>query len=149
MATTTNWDALETEYITTKISLRELASKHGLSERQVFNRSRQGGWKARRDEWRSKVAAEVQRDVGEAAGQAGALVFKIAHYILSRYFEAISRAGMEFTTKDRDWAADIILRLEEAGKGKDLVLHLDVTKLTDDELDAIIARRSSVGEGAA
>jgi hypothetical protein len=56
---------------------------------------------------------------------------------------------MEFTTKDRDWAADIILRLEEAGKGKDLVLHLDVTKLTDDELDAIIARRSSVGEGAA
>ncbi|MDO4486043.1 MAG: hypothetical protein Q4C46_05535 [Bacillota bacterium] len=59
-----DWTKLKTEYVTTRLSLKELAEKHGIRYRTVADRSRKEGWVADRKEYLEKV---TQKAVSKAA----------------------------------------------------------------------------------
>ena len=54
-----NWDAIKTEYITTHISLRDLAEKYGVSSSQVCVKSRTEKWVDQRESYRRKLTAKA------------------------------------------------------------------------------------------
>ena len=116
MATTINWELLETEYVTGQISLRGLAEKHGVSERQIFERSKEYQWVNKRGNWRSRIAAESQQKAGEEASEVSALIFRIGKLILQRFLVALKEGGLNLTASDAERWAKILLALEQAGK---------------------------------
>lgn len=59
------WDDIEAEYITTDISLRELADKHNVSYGTLRNKSMERGWSDRRKQYREdkiRKILETQKD---------------------------------------------------------------------------------------
>lgn len=52
-----NWDAVRAMYVTTTMSLRDVANQHGLKLHTVETHSSQGGWVAARMAWRARAAA--------------------------------------------------------------------------------------------
>lgn len=54
-----DWTKVKTEYITTDISYRKLAQKHGISPTSVYARGGREGWVAEREQYRSKVEAKT------------------------------------------------------------------------------------------
>lgn len=57
------WEKLEKEYISTKISYRDLAKKHKISERQVMRHGSEHNWVEKRQQYVSKVSAEVEKSL--------------------------------------------------------------------------------------
>lgn len=71
-----DWQKLKTEYVTTRLSLKELAEKHGIRYRTVADRSRKEGWVEARKEYLDEV---TQRAVSKAATkQSNALAKELA-----------------------------------------------------------------------
>lgn len=62
-----NWEALATEYITAepKLSYRDLAAKHGLSESSVSRRGKRDQWPERREQHMRQIACKTQAKVEE------------------------------------------------------------------------------------
>lgn len=54
-----DWQAVETEYITTKISYRKLAEKYGVDQATVSKRGSDGAWVDKRKHHISKTQAQV------------------------------------------------------------------------------------------
>lgn len=54
-----NWDAVKAMYVTTTMSLRDVANQHGLKLHTVEEHSRNDGWVAARMAWRARAAAEA------------------------------------------------------------------------------------------
>lgn len=54
-----DWKNIETEYITTSISQRNIAQKYGVSMRTLTDRAILGKWKQKRDDYRSKSVAKA------------------------------------------------------------------------------------------
>lgn len=59
-----DWNALQVEYVTGKISLKKLAEKHGISENTLENRSRKEKWSEQRRKYRGKVTAKAVARAG-------------------------------------------------------------------------------------
>lgn len=53
-----DWNAVQVEYVTGKISLKKLAEKHGISENTLENRSRKEKWSEKRRNYYGKVTAK-------------------------------------------------------------------------------------------
>ena len=58
-----NWEKLEKEYISTKIGYRALADKYKISERQVSRHGSEHNWVEKRQQFVSKVSAEVEKSL--------------------------------------------------------------------------------------
>lgn len=54
-----NWDALKTLYVTTQLSLNDLAKREGMKLHTVQERSRKDGWVAARMAFRAQAAAQA------------------------------------------------------------------------------------------
>ena len=54
-----NWDAVRTLYVTTQLSLAEVARREGLKPHTVTERSRKDGWVAARMAFRAEAAAQA------------------------------------------------------------------------------------------
>lgn len=89
MATTTDWQAIETEYITSQCSLRALADKYDLSETIIRERSSAGGWVSKRDQMRTKVAQETRTRLLDDAIAARVQAVDLADKIIVRYLESL------------------------------------------------------------
>ena len=59
-----DWSALQVEYVTGKISLRELAQKHGISENTLEGRSRKEKWSEQRRKYRGNVTEKAVAHAG-------------------------------------------------------------------------------------
>ena len=57
------WEKLEKEYISTKISYRDLAKKHKISERQVMRHGSEHNWVEKRQQFVGKVSAGVEKSL--------------------------------------------------------------------------------------
>ena len=57
------WEKLEKEYISTKISYRDLAKKHKISDRQVMRYGSEHNWVEKRRQFVGKVSAEVEKSL--------------------------------------------------------------------------------------
>lgn len=63
-----DWDLIKTEYITTDITCRKLAEKHGVSESTLFKRCSKERWEASRKQHGSKLEATIlQKDINNKA----------------------------------------------------------------------------------
>ena len=62
----TNWDAVKAAYVTTQMSLAEVAKKFGLKLHTVGEQSRKNGWVAARMAFRAQAAARAVDAAGDA-----------------------------------------------------------------------------------
>lgn len=54
-----NWSKIKTEYITTNISYRNLAEKHGIHYNAIANRAKQEGWLLQRKQFCDKTVTNT------------------------------------------------------------------------------------------
>ena len=59
-----DWNALQVEYVTGKISLKKLAEKYQVSENTLENRSRKEKWSEQRRKYNGKVTAKAVARAG-------------------------------------------------------------------------------------
>jgi len=117
MVATVNWDEVREAYITGSESLRQIARRFGIAERQVMERSRTEKWVAQRQQFRSKTAAEARQRAADEAADAAALTFRVAKVILEKFLRALEEGGVELTPGHAAQWAKILLALEQAGGG--------------------------------
>lgn len=60
-----DWQKIKTEYITTNISCRKLAEKHGVSESTLMKKSASENWAGLRKQHRSKTEAKTSEKIIE------------------------------------------------------------------------------------
>lgn len=58
MAKKTDWKKIQKEYVTTKISQREIARKYKVSSAQIANHSKKENWVEKRKQYQSRVYAK-------------------------------------------------------------------------------------------
>ena len=85
-----DWSRIKKEYVTTDITLRKLAEKHGVSESTLFKRCSKEQWEALRKQQGSKVEAKfLERDANRKADRAVALM-EAADLLLERTISGIT-----------------------------------------------------------
>ena len=76
-----DWNALKTEYVTSNISIKKLAEKHGIRQRTVADRCRKGGWVEERKKFLSKVTSRAISKVASKQADKLARELKLADKI--------------------------------------------------------------------
>lgn len=64
-----DWKSIKTEYISSDISIRELAEKHGISLSTVKSRSSKEGWVEARKQFQTDVDTKVNQKVEEQSAR--------------------------------------------------------------------------------
>lgn len=62
-----DWDAIKTEYLTTRITLTALAQKHGVSRRAIEQHSSAGKWVERRNNRAAKISKNAIEEADKLA----------------------------------------------------------------------------------
>lgn len=94
-----NWTKIQTEYVTGRISQRDLAKKHGVSYSVLAARCRDEGWVALRQEHRSKTVAKACDAISnQQAGQMSALVTEAATALLRKAMLGIEQVDRPTVT---------------------------------------------------
>ena len=107
-----NWDKVRTLYITTQMSLSELAKHEGLKFHTVTERSRKDGWVAARMAFRAEAAAQaVDLAVDNEANRLAKIIS--AANSMAAVIEAVYQDPEQF---QRHVVVDTIID-EEGGKG--------------------------------
>jgi len=111
-----NWPALRAEYETTpKLSLRQLALKHGISRSTMFLRSRSEHWR--------KPANIVRAAIRDALAEASDLAQARVTDDLAPYIEAkkreFTRRGVQFAETGLDRVTDYFKRKKRVTNTKD------------------------------
>lgn len=73
-----DWAALETEYITTSVSLRALAEKYKISEFKLKKRSKVEGWVGKRNQYRAKSVQKTIERTSDLTAEANAILYEAA-----------------------------------------------------------------------
>jgi hypothetical protein len=73
-----DWAALETEYITTSISLRALADKHGVGQSKLKKRSTTEKWADKRNQYRTKSVQKTIEKASDLTSEARAILHEAA-----------------------------------------------------------------------
>lgn len=87
-----DWDKIKTEYITSDISLKHLAERHGVSPRLVNEKSRLQGWVKQRKEHNAKVVTKATEKVVTKQANALAKELDIADKISNVLQKALDDA---------------------------------------------------------
>ena len=87
-----DWNKLKTEYVTTDISLRKLAEKHGISNQTVFKRSKEQGWVEAKKKHSASVGAKAIAKVANKQANALAKELDIADKISNVLQKALEDA---------------------------------------------------------
>jgi uncharacterized protein YjcR len=64
----TDWIAVKTEYITTRMSYRELADKWSVSFRTLADRAKRENWTGEREAYRNKTVSKTVQKLADIAG---------------------------------------------------------------------------------
>lgn len=113
---TADWDQIKTEYITTDISCRKLAEKHGVSESTLFKKCSKEQWEAARKQHGSKVEARIlQKDINKRADaavtRANALM-EAADLLLEKTVRGIDSAPIVTPTAAKNYS-DALKNIKE------------------------------------
>ena len=79
-----DWNAIRAEYISTNISQRQLANKHGVSWRTLQERSKREGWIEAREDACVKSVSETCQKTAEAVADNAKLKQEIVSVLLSK-----------------------------------------------------------------
>ena len=107
-----DWQTIKTEYITTDISLRQLAEKHGVSESTIFKKCSKEQWEALRKQHGSRVEAKIlQKDANKKADRASRLA-DATDLLLSKIEFGISNAPIVTPTAAKNYS-DALKNIKE------------------------------------
>jgi hypothetical protein len=99
-----DWQKIKMEYITTDITLRKLAEKHGVSESMIFKKCSREQWEAARKQQVSKVEATIlKRDATRKADRAARLS-DAADLLLSKIESGIANAPIVTPTAAKNYS---------------------------------------------
>lgn len=110
-----DYDALEQEYVTGDISVRELARRYEMSNGTISAQARKREWDAKRASYRDSVARRsYEKTADRFANQqveVNGEIFKAMRATIYKYVEGLSAGTIVPNTKDAVMATDVILRL--------------------------------------
>ena len=96
--------AAEQEYVTSTISLRSLALKHGVALSTLAEKARNEDWKGKRVSYQSAMARRTYETLAVAAADEEAIIRKesvaVMRATLRRYAEQLRAGNINVTTKD-------------------------------------------------
>jgi transposase-like protein len=107
-----DWQKIKEEYITTDITCRSLAEKHGVSESTLFKKCSKEQWEATRKQHRSKLEAKVlQKDINRKAQRAARLT-EAADLLLIKIENGIANAPIVTPTAAKNYS-DALKNIKE------------------------------------
>lgn len=123
------WDykALEREYITGTMSIRELCRDHGIAHSStVIAKARNDGWAEKREQFRSRSTALTIEKTADREAQRFARELEVRDNAIEAINEAISkmRSDMQATRRvlvNNEWVDEPVMRIGP----KDLALLID------------------------
>lgn len=111
----TDWEKIKTEYITTDISLRKLAEKHGVNFNTLRSHANRGDWKKAKDKHTHTVQTKVAQKIAtkQANEQFDAVkeLYKSRDMRIKKSAEILTDAC--FTAKDLQAIASALKTLYE------------------------------------
>ena len=96
-----DWKAIKTEYITTDISYRKLAQKHGVGASALFARASQEKWVDAKKQHQNKTVAKTLNAIGNQQARRAARLQTVADKLLTKIEEAVDNFDMEVLFMDR------------------------------------------------
>ena len=79
-----DWKTIETEYVTTDISHRELATKYGIGRSRLSQYASKEKWSEKRDKHRAKTVAKAVNAVGTKQAEMAAKLYGVGGLLLDR-----------------------------------------------------------------
>ena len=116
----TDWGAIETEYLTTTASCRQLAQKYGLSHSAVSQRAKAGDWALRRRRLAGQTQAKIIDALEQAAVGRAVRLQSVADKLLQQV-EAIAEGPDRIGTSDLKNLSSVLKNLKDIQ-----LLHADV-----------------------
>ena len=77
-----DWQAIKTEYITTKTSYRKLAQKYGVSTTQICNVGSDEKWVEQREQYLNKTTAKTIEKISQQEANRAAKIHSVADKLL-------------------------------------------------------------------
>lgn len=90
-----DWQAIETEYITTDTSYRKLAQKHGVSYQAICRRSQDDNWIGRREQHRNKTVSKAVVRIGNKQARNIAQIDNLTNRLLRKLEQAIDELDLQ------------------------------------------------------
>lgn len=101
MAEKISWERIKTEYITTDISCRKLAEKHGIAESSIFAKASKEHWVEQRERHQSKTVAKAIDAISERKVDRAAKLLDVADLLMDKVKERIEAVGaLEMGTQE-------------------------------------------------
>ena len=139
-----DWSRIKTRYLSEEISLRDLANAEDVSESAIMKRSAKENWTILRQQYRSKITAEVSKALMEKEIKARVVAGETARAVISSWLNSVKE---EASASDALNAAKLLLVM--AGEATDrLDIHKQLIEqvLTPNELGQ--TRETEVGQPA-
>lgn len=79
-----DWKTIETEYVTTDISHRQLAEKYGIGRSRLSQYASKEKWGEKRDQHRAKTVAKAVNAIGTKQAEMAAKLYGVGGLLLDR-----------------------------------------------------------------
>ena len=90
-----DWQAIETEYITSDTSYRKLAKKYGVSYQAICHRSQADDWRGRREQHRNKTVSKAVVRIGNKQARKIAEIDNLTDRLLRKLEQAIDELDLQ------------------------------------------------------
>lgn len=88
-----DWKTIETEYVTTDISHRQLAEKYGIARSRISQYASKEKWREKRDKHRTKIVAKAVNVIGNKQAARAAKLFVASDLLLDNVINLLKGAG--------------------------------------------------------
>lgn len=79
-----DWKTIETEYVTTDISHRQLAEKYGICRSTISKKATDDKWSEKRNKHRDKTVSKAVNAVGKSQAEQTAKLFSVSGLLLNK-----------------------------------------------------------------
>ena len=93
-----DWQAIKTEYITTKTSYRKLAAKYGVSATAIANKSKAENWLEQREQFLNKTFTKTVEVASKKQVDRMTRIMDASDRLLDKLEKAIDELDMHLTT---------------------------------------------------
>ena len=125
-----NWESIKMEYISTDISMRKLAEKHGMKADAIFKRAKRENWTGLREEANRRATAKLLQKAANQRAKLMAMGQGIGADLLKKVKFISDSAAKQKSTKTR---SDTVTVKHVEQLGIDVPIHAitetDLTKL--------------------
>ena len=88
-----DWKTIETEYVTTDISHRQLAEKHGIGRSRLSQYASKEKWKEKRDKHRANIVSKTVNAIASQQAHRAVRLLTVADKLLTKVEQRIEEGG--------------------------------------------------------